>query len=358
MEENSSTNARVGISLEALRRLDEAIASEVESLSLSHMETQRVHKAKLEQEQAEPAVMVNQMESEEGRSAEREGDESKKVDRLKKKLRHEENVHRALERAFTRPLGTFPRLPPYLPPYTLELLAEVASLEEEIVKLEELVELFRQGMYEETVCISSSRMNSTDFHDAIVYAMTSTTMGEPTNSAQATGNSPKSNVTPHAEDKRGTENLEYTIISSNNKQQPPQLQVAINVKGAPAKCHNNLWFRGSSTAYSDICRQRLWLENHVHCSIMLAWGIFSATSLVLAGEGGSVQVHLLQHTQQSSFWAVQLADGSLAVEFGCREPARRRRMQKILARKANRKSEEREMKIMAWLVMPAMVTVK
>lgn len=39
------------------------------------------------------------------------------VDKLKKKLRHEENVHRALERAFTRPLGALPRLPPYLPSY-------------------------------------------------------------------------------------------------------------------------------------------------------------------------------------------------------------------------------------------------
>ena len=38
------------------------------------------------------------------------------VDKLKKKLRHEENVHRALERAFNRPLGALPRLPPYLPP--------------------------------------------------------------------------------------------------------------------------------------------------------------------------------------------------------------------------------------------------
>ncbi|GMG99345.1 hypothetical protein Nepgr_001185 [Nepenthes gracilis] len=283
------------MSIDALRRLDEAIASEVESLSLSRMETQRVHKAKPEQKQAKSTVMVNQMESEGGIGTEREGDESKygvkrlhlhggsvydawfscasnQVDRLKKKLRHEENVHRALERVFTRPLGTLPRLPPYLPPYTLELLAEVAILEEEIVKLEELVELFRQGLYEETVCISSSRMNSTDFHDAIVYAMTSTKMGEPTNSAQATGNSPKSNVTPHAEDERGTENLECTTISSKNKQQSPQLQAAINVKGAPATCHNNLRFQGSSTAYSDICRQRLQLENHVHCSIMLVIG--------------------------------------------------------------------------------------
>ncbi|CAL5336722.1 unnamed protein product [Camellia sinensis] len=41
------------------------------------------------------------------------------VDKLKKKLRHEENVHRALERAFTRPLGALPRLPPYLPPSPL-----------------------------------------------------------------------------------------------------------------------------------------------------------------------------------------------------------------------------------------------
>ena len=38
------------------------------------------------------------------------------VDKLKKKLRHEENVGRALKRAFTRPLGALPRLPPFLPP--------------------------------------------------------------------------------------------------------------------------------------------------------------------------------------------------------------------------------------------------
>lgn len=37
------------------------------------------------------------------------------VENLKKKLKHEENVHRALQRAFNRPLGALPRLPPYLP---------------------------------------------------------------------------------------------------------------------------------------------------------------------------------------------------------------------------------------------------
>ncbi|XP_030454575.1 uncharacterized protein LOC115675908 [Syzygium oleosum] len=90
------------------------------------------------------------------------------VDKLKKKLRHEENVHKALERAFTRPLGTLPRLPPYLPTYTLELLAEVAVLEEEVLRLEEQVVHFRQGLYQEAVYISSSKRkivdSSSDFH--------------------------------------------------------------------------------------------------------------------------------------------------------------------------------------------------
>ncbi|XP_059459299.1 uncharacterized protein LOC132188780 [Corylus avellana] len=89
------------------------------------------------------------------------------VDKLKKKLRHEENVHRALERAFTRPLGALPRLPPYLPPHTLELLAEVAVLEEEVVRLEEQVVNFRQGLYQEAVHLFSKRNveNSGDLMD-------------------------------------------------------------------------------------------------------------------------------------------------------------------------------------------------
>ncbi|KQJ90552.1 uncharacterized protein LOC100826809 isoform X1 [Brachypodium distachyon] len=81
------------------------------------------------------------------------------VDKLKKKLRHEENVHRALERAFTRPLGALPRLPPYLPSNTLALLAEVAVLEEEVVRLEEQVVNFRQGIYQEAIIFSSSTKN-------------------------------------------------------------------------------------------------------------------------------------------------------------------------------------------------------
>ncbi|KAJ6398547.1 hypothetical protein OIU77_019354 [Salix suchowensis] len=79
------------------------------------------------------------------------------VDKLKRKLKHEENVHRALERAFTRPLGALPRLPPCLPLYMLELLAEVAVLEEEVVRLEEQVVNFRQGLYREAVYVSSKK---------------------------------------------------------------------------------------------------------------------------------------------------------------------------------------------------------
>ncbi|KAG2302412.1 hypothetical protein Bca52824_031063 [Brassica carinata] len=77
------------------------------------------------------------------------------VEKLRKKLRLEENIHRAMERAFNRPLGALPRLPPFLPPMTLQLLAEVAVLEEEIVRLEEHIVQFRQELYQEAAFTSS-----------------------------------------------------------------------------------------------------------------------------------------------------------------------------------------------------------
>ncbi|XP_072079509.1 uncharacterized protein [Arachis hypogaea] len=92
------------------------------------------------------------------RSKERKLALQQDVERLKKKLRNEENIHRALQRAFNRPLGALPRLPPYLPPNTLGLLAEVAVLEEEIARLEEQVMHFRQDLYQEAVYTSSSKM--------------------------------------------------------------------------------------------------------------------------------------------------------------------------------------------------------
>ncbi|KAK2660391.1 hypothetical protein Ddye_006924 [Dipteronia dyeriana] len=108
------------------------------------------------------------------------------VDKLKKKLRQEENVHRALERAFNRPLGALPRLSPYLPPSTKELLAEVAVLEEEVVRLEEQVVHFRQDLYQEAVYISSSKRNmenSTEVNESKFLARNA---GESTTSTTTT----------------------------------------------------------------------------------------------------------------------------------------------------------------------------
>ncbi|GAB4839364.1 hypothetical protein Ancab_028889 [Ancistrocladus abbreviatus] len=147
------------------------------------------------------------------------------VDELKKKLRHEENVHRALERAFTRPLGTLPRLPPYLPPYMLELLAEVAVLEEEVVRLEEQVVLFRKGLYQEAVCISSKKgmENSNYLCDPSMCATRSTKSDEPVILVQAEGNLPTSTLRLHSEDQRGKENQKCTD-SAKSKQCSPKPQ--------------------------------------------------------------------------------------------------------------------------------------
>ncbi|XP_042488942.1 uncharacterized protein LOC122069059 isoform X2 [Macadamia integrifolia] len=190
------------------------------------------------------------------------------VDKLKKKLRHEENVHRALERAFTRPLGALPRLPPYLPPYTLELLAEVAVLEEEVVRLEEQVVNFRHGLYQEAVYISSSKKSMEGMADLFEsHQCRNAKQEQPQSSSQAEGNSTMSVVRvppslpgnspglsqsvsetvsdrnghcsnrptnvkplvkkPHGslaspEDKRGKENQSLPNSTKNNKQSPKQ----------------------------------------------------------------------------------------------------------------------------------------
>ncbi|KAL8144063.1 hypothetical protein V2J09_017095 [Rumex salicifolius] len=100
------------------------------------------------------------------------------VDKLKKKLRHEENIHRALERAFTRPLGSLPRLPPYLPSYIRELVAEVAVLEEEVASFEDQVVFLRKGLYQEAVCIASSNRDVDNSSD-LYYPRLSTRRDEP-----------------------------------------------------------------------------------------------------------------------------------------------------------------------------------
>ncbi|RID77244.1 hypothetical protein BRARA_A00172 [Brassica rapa] len=119
----------------------------------SKHDTNQEEKKKKMESQCNGKPLVNRRKA----NREKKMDLLQDVDKLKRKLRHEENVHRALERAFTRPLGALPRLPSYLPRHTLELLAEVAVLEEEVVRLEEQVVSYRQGLYQEAVYISSKK---------------------------------------------------------------------------------------------------------------------------------------------------------------------------------------------------------
>lgn len=146
------------------------------------------------------------------------------VDKLRKKLRHEENVHRALERAFTRPLGALPRLPPYLPSHTLELLAEVAVLEEEVVRLEEQVVNFRQGLYQEAVYISSSSKKTREAQPDSPPTTTWPPDGDPNEPFSKRfakgGRRPPKNSKSGDEDHRGKENQSSTNAAKNPKQSP------------------------------------------------------------------------------------------------------------------------------------------
>ncbi|GAV69033.1 DUF547 domain-containing protein/Lzipper-MIP1 domain-containing protein [Cephalotus follicularis] len=148
------------------------------------------------------------------------------VDKLKKKLRHEENVHRALERAFNRPLGALPRLPPYLPPCTLELVAEVAVLEEEVACLEEQVVHCRQDLYQEAVYISSSKRNVKSFSD--LYELSPNKIPKPGQSkflAQSMSNSAMSttkDLVCSKDDERGKGNQLYASLTKKNKVSIPK----------------------------------------------------------------------------------------------------------------------------------------
>ncbi|XP_071704248.1 uncharacterized protein [Rutidosis leptorrhynchoides] len=91
------------------------------------------------------------------------------IEKLEKELTREENVHRALEQALSQPLGSLPCLPSYdLPPMTLELLSEVAVLEEDVIRLEEQVVQYNQDLYQEAIYTSFYKKNlenSSDFQE-------------------------------------------------------------------------------------------------------------------------------------------------------------------------------------------------
>ncbi|KAL3628256.1 hypothetical protein CASFOL_027302 [Castilleja foliolosa] len=170
------------------------------------------------------------------------------VDKLKKRLIHEENVRRALERAFTRPLGALPRLPPYLPPDKLELLAEVAVLEEEVVRLEEKVVHFRQGLYQEAVYISSSKKNIDILSDLCDAGSINDTKSQFKSSAAMM----ETNLPSISDERRGKEN-QSSINSSKTKQQLPNSRtqtVRTPIKKFPVESRH-------------LDPKKLQLENHV-----------------------------------------------------------------------------------------------
>ncbi|GAA0170294.1 hypothetical protein LIER_24591 [Lithospermum erythrorhizon] len=158
------------------------------------------------------------------------------VNKLKKKLQHEVNVHKALERAFNRPLGALPRLPPYLPPYTVELLAEVAVLEEEVVRLEEEVVNCRQGLYQEAVYISSSKRNIDNVSDSYDLCQTKDakvkqsklSLQTETDSATFTGR----HFSSPSGDRKGKEN---ESCSNYKKHDPQSPNLSIQTKKTPIK---------------------------------------------------------------------------------------------------------------------------
>ncbi|XP_039066958.1 uncharacterized protein LOC120212839 isoform X2 [Hibiscus syriacus] len=163
-----------------------------------------------------PIVATKAMKNPRDSSKERKKALQQDVDKLKKKLRQEENIHKALERAFNRPLGALPRLPPYLPPPTLELLAEVAVLEEEIVRLEEQVVHYRQDLYHEAVYTSSSKGNMESSVDLSVPCLDNSPK-RPQPRTLTRNTTMASHMRSLSDDGRGKENLSCTNSTKSNK---------------------------------------------------------------------------------------------------------------------------------------------
>ncbi|XVF74169.1 hypothetical protein PTKIN_Ptkin13bG0038600 [Pterospermum kingtungense] len=211
---------------------------------------------KAEMQGTKSVVSTKAMKDRQASSKERKMALQQDVDKLKKKLRQEENIHRALERAFNRPLGALPRLPPYLPPSTLELLAEVAVLEEEIVRLEEQVLHFRQDLYQEAVYMSSSKRTMEN----------SAELGEPLpHSTPKPDQQPKiltrnASMARHlrffSDDTRGKENQSCTNSTKSNKE-------SLAHKSQSIRTHVKRHLNDSKPAEKRLDPQKLQLERIV-----------------------------------------------------------------------------------------------
>ncbi|XP_074560049.1 uncharacterized protein LOC141816111 [Curcuma longa] len=175
------------------------------------------------------------------------------VDKLKKKLRNEENIHRALERAFTRPLGALPRLPPYLPSHTLELLAEVAVLEEEVVRLEEQVITFRQGLYQEAIYISSCKRSKELGSDICSLSENSKTSDS------------ACSEDPVAAKQSDSSNVDRNVACGNRlvngklppKKMSPSLAIAGNQNGKENQMNTNFHSNGKQSPVKRVSKMRL-----------------------------------------------------------------------------------------------------
>ncbi|KAJ8500692.1 hypothetical protein OPV22_011244 [Ensete ventricosum] len=167
------------------------------------------------------------------------------VDKLRKKLRKEESIHSALERAFTRPRGALPRLPPYLPSHTLELLAEVAVLEEEVVRLEEQVVKFRQGLYQEAIYSSSCKKSKQLGYDVHPVTGNSKTLEQPHFmkgsastqwSSNMDQNMPSSNKFVYGKFAPNKMNSSISITETQQgKENPLRTNIGKNCKQSPVK---------------------------------------------------------------------------------------------------------------------------
>ncbi|RZR72045.1 hypothetical protein BHM03_00009886, partial [Ensete ventricosum] len=113
---------------------------------------------------------------------------------------------------------------------TLELLAEIAVLEEEVVRLEEQVVNFRQGLYQEAIYISSCKKTKELGYDVDSLSQNSKTLGQ----RKSFSNS------AYTEDLAFTKQLASLQWSSNTDRNVPSSNQFVDDKLSPKKLNSSL----------------------------------------------------------------------------------------------------------------------